>query len=506
VRRLEVIDGSDPSIVGRALRVALANDGPALLPREFVGGSATGSVGGAPTSTPASVVDDVAQEAVPLGDPSVGRTSTLPTEVPRSIALVIETSGSSGLPKRVALSADALLSSAAAAEGALGGPGQWLLALPTHYIAGVQVLVRSIAADTTPLVLGRGHFSARDFAALADRLDAPVRYTSLVPAQLARLVAAAEEDAGIRRSVARFDAVLVGGQALPAALHERALTVGIAVVRTYGSSETAGGCVYDGRPIGQTLARTRGGELELSGPSLAVGYLGDEELSEAKFYTDDGVRWYRTGDAGTIEGSAAAGRGGGGGIDAGIGAVGDGSITGDAESQGAGVASAGNGGTVAVTGRLDNVIISGGIKVSLDRVERIVQWVPGFEEAVVVGAPDEEWGQVGVVVVEESALAAASAAVAGTAAAGTEAAAASAADDGADAAAGASKGLTTTEAGVGARGVHGGLLEQVRRVVADAAGRAAAPARLRVVERLPRLSSGKPDRQLIASRLQDDAD
>ncbi|TAJ48702.1 MAG: o-succinylbenzoate--CoA ligase [Herbiconiux sp.] len=354
--------------------------------------------------------------------------------MPRAIALVIETSGSSGLPKRVALSADALLASAAAAEGALGGPGQWLLALPTHYIAGVQVLVRSIAAGTTPLVLGRGHFSAADFAALADRLEAPVRYTSLVPAQLARLVTAAEADAGIRRSVSRFDAVLVGGQALPAALHERALALGIAVVRTYGSSETAGGCVYDGLPIGQTLARTRGGELELSGPSLAVGYLGDEELNEAKFFTDEGVRWYRTGDAGTIEGGDASG-----------------------------IAGAVAGGSVTVTGRLDNVIISGGIKVSLDRVERIVQWVPGFEEAVVVGAADEVWGQVGVVVVEESALAAAGVQVGG-------------ADP----------------------------LEQVRRVVADAAGRAAAPARLLVVERVSRLSSGKPDRQLIASRLQDD--
>ena len=425
MRRLEVIDGSDPSEVGRALRSALANDGPALLPREFAVGAAAGSGAGA---TPA-VRPEGSGDGVPLGDPAVGRTSLLPREVPRSIALVIETSGSSGLPKRVALSADALLASAAAAESALGGPGQWLLALPTHYIAGVQVLVRSIAAGTTPLVLGRGHFSAREFAALADRLDSPVRYSSLVPAQLARLVAAAEEDPGIRRSVSRFDAVLVGGQALPAALHERALASGIAVVRTYGSSETAGGCVYDGRPIGQTHARTRSGELELSGPSLAIGYLDDDELNEAKFSIDGGVRWYRTGDAGTIEGGDASG-----------------------------VAGGSAGGTVAVTGRLDNVIISGGIKVSLDRVERIVQWVPGFEEAVVVGAPDEIWGQVGVVVVEHRPE------------------------------------------------TSGSALEQIRRVVTDAAGRAAAPSRLHVVDRMPRLSSGKPDRQLIASRLQDDAD
>ncbi|WP_338042568.1 hypothetical protein [Cryobacterium roopkundense] len=64
--------------------------------------------------------------------------------VPRSVAVVIETSGSTDAPKRVMLSTDALLAGAAASSDALGGPGQWLLALPTHYIAGLQVLVRSI--------------------------------------------------------------------------------------------------------------------------------------------------------------------------------------------------------------------------------------------------------------------------------------------------------------------------------------------------------------------------
>src|ERR1700712_2805537 len=98
--------------------------------------------------------------------------SPIPAEVPKNVALVIETSGSSGVPKRVALSADALLASAGATESELGGPGQWLLALPTHYIAGMQVLIRSIVADTTPVVLPPGHFSARAFAALIDELTA----------------------------------------------------------------------------------------------------------------------------------------------------------------------------------------------------------------------------------------------------------------------------------------------------------------------------------------------
>ena len=74
--------------------------------------------------------------------------SDLPATVGQRVALVVETSGSTGTPKRVALSADAVLANAAASESALGGPGQWVLALPTHYIAGLNVLARSIAAET----------------------------------------------------------------------------------------------------------------------------------------------------------------------------------------------------------------------------------------------------------------------------------------------------------------------------------------------------------------------
>ncbi|SDY59091.1 AMP-binding protein [Herbiconiux ginsengi] len=391
-RSLEVLDGADATGVAAALRVALSNDGPAILPRE-------GGMGRGRHAAPA------------LGDPEVARDAPVPAEVPRAVALVIETSGSSGVPKRVALSTDALLASAAAVEVALGGQGQWLLALPTHYIAGVQVLVRSIVAGTTPVVQPPGHFSASAFAGLADELDAPLRFTSLVPAQLARLVTAAEADSGIRRSVARFDSILIGGQALPAALYERAKEAGFPVVRTYGSSETAGGCVYDGRAIGQTVARESGGEIELSGPTLAEGYLGDDELTARKFRFDDGVRWYRTADSGTV-------------VD----------------------------GLVRVTGRLDNVIISGGVKVALDRVERVVQAVAGFEQAVVVPQRSAEWGQVSVVVTDGP--------------------------------------------------VTDASLEQVRSAVIDSAGRAAAPVEIQHVEQLPRLSSGKPDRLAIARSLQ----
>jgi O-succinylbenzoic acid--CoA ligase len=486
-RPLEVVGGlSAPELTAR-LRAALSNDGPALLPREAGVGAVPSSqprvprtgvgagpssqprvprtgVGVGPSSPPRVPRTDVVEStddagvasrgavgrstgsSVPLGDAGAGAAVPLPREVPKAVALVIETSGSTGVPKRVALSADALLASAAASEQALGGPGQWLLALPTHYVAGVQVLVRSIAAGSQPVVHPPGHFSPETFAALAGRLELPLRFSSLVPAQLARLVEAAEGDREIRRAVARLDAILIGGQALPDPLRERAIDLGFAVVRTYGASETAGGCVYDGQPIGRTVVRLNAGELEIAGPSLAEGYLGDDELTAARFHGDEGLRWYRTSDAGTI-------------VD----------------------------GVVTVTGRLDDLIISGGIKVSLGRVERLVQAQPGFEQAVVVPRESDRWGQVGVVVTESPSAAA-------SADTSTEdATAVSASTTGA-------RGAPAVEAASTEWPVvelAGPRLERLREAVVAAAGRASAPAALVHVRSLPRLSSGKPDRVLI---------
>ena len=217
----------------------------------------------------------------------------------QNVALVIETSGSTGVPKRVALSADALLASAAASAGALGGQGQWLLALPAHYVAGAQVLVRSLAAETEPVYYGSGHFDPERFAEAAGALSHDLRYTSLVPVQLARLVESAESGSrAVADALRRFDGVLVGGQALSPELRAKAEQLGARIVSTYGSSETAGGCVYDGVPIGTTVVREIAGLLEISGPVLAEGYLGDPERTAAAFHEADGARWYRTGDLG----------------------------------------------------------------------------------------------------------------------------------------------------------------------------------------------------------------
>ncbi|ANP71219.1 O-succinylbenzoate-CoA ligase [Cryobacterium arcticum] len=387
MRDLRVVPVGDPLRFLAELRLALANDGPALLPVP---------------AEPGAVAS--------RGD--LGR-------VPRNVSVVIETSGSTGRPKRVMLSTDALLASAAASGVHLGGDGQWLLALPAHYIAGVQVLVRSIAAGTEPVLLPPGHFDPAVFAAHAGRLTEPLRFTSLVPVQLARLLGAAPGDPALLTVLRRFTGILVGGQAVSAELIGRAEALGVRVVRTYGSSETAGGCVYDGAPIGNAVVRTVDGQLEISGSMLAEGYLADEDLTGERFVEHDGVRWYRTGDLGAV--------------------------TPD--------------GTVSVTGRADNVIISGGEKVSLDAVERLVRTLPGLTDACVVRAADAVWGEVPVVVV----------------AAGLPAAAVNAA--------------VVPE------------LETVRGAVAAALGPAARPARLVTVPALPLLASGKPDRRALQARV-----
>ena len=375
-RSVRVLGSDRPELVFLALKDALGQGGPAVVPR----------------------------------DPAAKTTETDATAtVPQNVALVIETSGSTGAPKRAALSSDALLASAAASAGAMGGQGQWILALPAHYVAGAQVLVRSIAAETEPLYYGPGHFDPISFAALAADLTHDLRFVSLVPVQLARLVEAAEGgDRNVSTALHRFDGILVGGQALMPGLRERAERLGARILSTYGSSETAGGCVYDGVPIGSTMVREVYGALEIGGPVLAEGYLGDPERTAAAFHEADGQRWYRTGDLGRVT----------------------------------------RDGRVAVLGRADNVIISGGEKVLLDTVERTVRELDGFAQAVVVAGDDSEWGQVPIVVV-----------------------------DGAPPA---------------------GTLVEVREYVAERMGRAAAPARVVSLARLPLLSSGKPDRVAVA--------
>ena len=333
LRALPIPAGEQARAALPALQAALEGTGPAVLPC---------APGGAPPELPAGAVPD------------------------EGTALVVGTSGSTGTPKLAMLPAEALGASADATHDRLGGPGTWLLAMPPHHIAGVQVMLRCLAAGTEPHVvdLTDGFTTAALTRAVARMAAtpgptgaaggaAPRRYTALVPTQLVRVLA----DPEATEALAGLDGVLVGGAGTPPAVLGAARGRGIRVVTTYGMSETCGGCVYDGEPLRGALVRTDAdGRLSLGGATLATGYLGRPDLTAAAFSTDpDGTRWFRTDDVGHRDGA----------------------------------------GRWHVDGRLDDLVNTGGLKVAPRVVEdALTGVVPGVAEAVVVGLPDPEWGQV----------------------------------------------------------------------------------------------------------------
>lgn len=248
--------------------------------------------------------------------------------------IVVRTSGSTGEPKDVVLSHAAVLASARASHERLGGPGRWLLDLPVTGIAGLQVLVRSALAGTDPVVLSEHPGLESAVAAM----PASRRYASLVPTQLHRIDA--EGRLGV---LAGLDALLVGGASADPDLLERARESGITVVRTYGMTETCGGCVYDGRPLeGVQMRVDDRGQVLVAGPVLFDGYTDEPHTGE----------WFATADRGDID----------------------------------------DDGRLHVFGRLDDVIVSGGMNVPLPAVERAMRLVEGVADAAVVGVDDGEWG------------------------------------------------------------------------------------------------------------------
>lgn len=335
------VDRADITGYYEALAAALDGSGPALAPYE--------------AGTPEPEFDAAALAAAP-----------------DDLALVVATSGSTGTPKRAMLTRGALVASATATHDRIGA-GTWLLPLPPHHIAGTQVIVRSIVSGTTPTVLDdwslEGFTKATGLVARNAPPFSPI-HTSLVPTQLRDLLDGDDETHTRALAAARrYRSILVGGSATPRALLERAREAGLSVVTTYGSSETSGGCVYDGTPLDGVGVRVIEpdddgvGRIALTGPMLAAGYLGDPERTAVTFVDEAGAHHFLTDDLGSFDG------------------------------------------TLAITGRIDDVITTGGYKVSPRVVEEAVQRVPGVRDAVVVARPHERWGQtVAVAIVTDAAV------------------------------------------------------------------------------------------------------
>lgn len=264
--------------------------------------------------------------------------------------ILAATSGSTGRPREVIISSAAMIASATATLDRLGGPGHWLLALPTNRIAGAMVHARALVGGTDVFAMEEAPFTPARFAAATARLPASRRYVSLVPTQVRRLLS----DPAGAAALATYDAVLVGGAPPGMELPSGA-------IETYGMTETSGGCVYDGVPLaGVDVRISADGHVELAGPMLADGYTDGDN---AAFTTDGGKRWFRTTDIGHWDGVR-----------------------------------------LTIYGRSDDVIITGGHNVHPAHVEQALLQVPGIADAVVTSIPDVEWGQqIAALVVTEGA-------------------------------------------------------------------------------------------------------
>lgn len=398
-----------------------------------------------------------------------------------SIALVVGTSGSTGTPKRTALTARALAASAASTERFFGSnsdaASQWLLALPAHYIAGAQVLARSVLAGTAPViarsVIDPVHFSPEVFLQAVERMSSARRFISLVPTQLHKLLESADANpslgAEIHEALGSFTGILLGGAPASTDLLAASTALGLNTVTTYGSAETAGGCVYSGSVLPGArveLVPEEGmpeesmptapdidgnpaqvGRIWISGAHLASGYIGDAARTAEHFFTaGDGTRWYRTDDYGLLSPAHAPG-----------------------SPAGPGNTAHGNELRLLVLGRSDDVLISGGVKISARAVATVLEEHPAVREACVVGLPDARWG---------TAIAAAVTLVpsADAAAAPTE-----------------NRPALTEE-----------LCTLLRARCAEKLGAPAAPKQLSILPDFPLTSTGKPDRAEIYSILDRD--
>ena len=286
------------------------------------------------------------------------------TAIDVSIPCVIEsgllvcTSGSTGNPKAVEISAAALLSATKLVNAKFENPASWLLAINPAFIGGAMVIARAITQDQK-WEYGldeNGKFSPEIFAGIAQAFIAQngrVR-TSLVAAQLSALIA--QDHINLLK---KFDAILVGGGQMSPEVYKNLKDDGVNLIRTYGMTETCGGVVWDGKALDDVSIRIENpanggaGIISINSPSNATCYHGNSEgikqLNEITFNNN----WIMTQDIGTYENA-----------------------------------------TLKVIGRSDDIVISGGVNVSVHAIENVLRDQPGVEDAVVFAMPDKIWGTI----------------------------------------------------------------------------------------------------------------
>jgi O-succinylbenzoic acid--CoA ligase len=296
----------------------------------------------------AALVGESAMLPVPADDDRQTRLLTTSLrageDIDDDVAVVVSTSGTTGRPKGAMLTGAALTASADATHRRLGGPGRWLLALPAHHIAGLQVLVRSVIAGRAPVAVS-ARFDVSELPAAVAAMGPGPRYASLVAAQLDKALA----DPSARAALAELDAILIGGGPMPARVAEKAAAAKLSVHRTYGMSETAGGCVYDGVALDGVLVRIdHDGRIALGGATLAKGYRNPPEPNP---FAEPG--WFITDDVGALDRS----------------------------------------GVLRVLGRTDDAISTGGLTVFPQLVETALASHPRVADCAVFGVPDATLGQ-----------------------------------------------------------------------------------------------------------------
>ena len=268
--------------------------------------------------------------------PALSTKPNLITEIDQSIALVVNTSGSSSDAKSVAISSGALIASTNASHKYLGAtPGDsWSLLLPTSHIAGLNVLIRATA-------LGSRVIDNRNVTSYID-----ADFISIVPTQLYKALTG---DAKLLEHLTAAEAVLVGGGPISEQLKKEAASKHVKVVTTYGMTEMSGGCVYNQKPLdGVEIKITQEGLIKLSGPMIATGYLSND--GKINPISADG--WFESNDLGDL-----------------------------------------TAGMLKVSGRTDEVIISGGENISLTLVEELItNNFPNFS-VIAFAIPDPVWGE-----------------------------------------------------------------------------------------------------------------